>query len=167
MIQFCYQWSLHGFVITMHNVILTSFSFMKYAWSKQECKVCILYLVSLHCDVCGYCTPIDPDSFPEVSDKYSVPDLAPRIRGLSNHRSRRYTVGQQTSKRMVCLEICVRWIIVCTNSSMQVEYVIFSNNFKFNLNTVVCCNSKISIFFSFTILNIYIKYFTHFFSVVT
>lgn len=64
----------------------------------------------LHCDVCGYCTPIDPDSFPEVSDKYSVPDLAPRIRGLSNHRSRRYTVGQQTSKRMVCLEICVSYL---------------------------------------------------------
>lgn len=142
------------------------FQFYKICMMEAKCwketKVCVLYLISLHCDVCGYCSPIDPDSFPEVSDKYSVPDLAPRIRGLSVRRSRRYTVGQQTSKRMVCLEICVRWIIVCTNS-VQMGYVIFSNNFILNLYMVrkpnvwkcackcamvlrtLCCNTKILI----------------------
>nr|XP_022345651.1 complement C3-like [Crassostrea virginica] len=65
----------------------------------------------LQCDVCGYCTPIDPDAFPEVSEKYNVPDLAPRIRGLSFHRrSQRSATDQQTSRRIVCLEICVSYL---------------------------------------------------------
>ncbi|XP_056012206.1 complement C3-like isoform X2 [Ostrea edulis] len=63
----------------------------------------------LHCDVCGYCTMTDPDEFTEISDKYNVPSLAPRIRGLS-YRSKRSSTGQQTSKRMVCLEICVSYL---------------------------------------------------------
>lgn len=141
---------------------------MKYVWSKQEILKrnwgMRFVLISLHCDVCGYCSPINPDSFPEVSDKYSVPDLAPRIRGLSVRRSRRYTVGQQTSKQTVCLEICVRLIIVCTNS-LQKGDDIFSNNFTLYLYmyvvglrnvwkcackcamvlSMICCNSKFSI----------------------
>ncbi|XP_062614828.1 complement C3-like [Saccostrea cucullata] len=64
----------------------------------------------LHCDVCGYCSPVDPNEFSEVSDKYNVPDLAPRIRGLSFSRVPRSTSGQQTSKRIVCLEICVSYL---------------------------------------------------------
>lgn len=76
-------------------------------------------LISLQCDVCGYCTPMDPDAFPEVSEKYNVPDLAPRIRGLSFHRRpQRSATDQQTSRRIVCLEICVRYLI----KSVEVEF---------------------------------------------
>ena len=76
-------------------------------------------LISLQCDVCGYCTPIDPDAFPEVSEKYNVPDLAPRIRGLSFHqRSQRSATDQQTSRRIVCLEICVRYLM----KSFEVDF---------------------------------------------
>lgn len=77
----------------MYNVILISFSFIKYVRLKEECKVCVLYLVSFYCDVCGYCMLIDFDLFLEVFDKYSVLDLVFRIWGLFNYCFWRYIVG--------------------------------------------------------------------------
>ena len=79
-----------------------------------ECILVICYF-RLHCDVCGSCQQVNTSQFQDLSEKYNIPDLDPRIRGLSRRQQRtKRSMGRMhgASKQMKCIEICVRYVIL-------------------------------------------------------